>query len=140
MREEVEAIVAQEGWSKTALRKMRLIDSFLKENQRLKGISAGKLLRSHARKKINGWKPSETLSRKAMKDFTFSDGTFIPEGTLISAATGCVHADEDLYENAKVFDPFRFAKMQDGVGEDAKNQFVSTSPEYLAFGHGKYAW
>jgi len=121
LREEVEAVVAQDGWSKAALRKMYLVDSFLAENQRLKGNT------------------SETLTRKALKDFTFSDGTYIPKGTLISAATGCLHVDEDLYKNAAVFDPFRFVEMRKAVGEDAKHQFVSTSLEYLPFGHGKHA-
>lgn len=45
LREEVEAIVGEEGWSKAALDKMRKVDSFLKENQRLKGTGSGKLTR-----------------------------------------------------------------------------------------------
>ena len=39
MREEVEAVLADEGgWSKAALQKMRKVDSFLKESQRFHGI------------------------------------------------------------------------------------------------------
>lgn len=38
MREEVESILSQEGWSKAALQKMRKVDSFLKECQRLDGL------------------------------------------------------------------------------------------------------
>ena len=34
LREEVIQVVGQEGWSKTALYKLRLMDSFLKESQR----------------------------------------------------------------------------------------------------------
>lgn len=41
MREEVEAVLADEGgWSKVALQKMRKVDSFLKECQRFEGLGA----------------------------------------------------------------------------------------------------
>ena len=81
-----------------------------------------------------------TLMRKALKDFTFSDGTFIPEGTSIAASTQCLHLDNEHYDNAHVFDPFRFSNVRGEEGEGAKHQFVSTSWEYLTFGHGKHAW
>ena len=80
------------------------------------------------------------LWRKALKDFTFSDGIFLPKGTLIGIATRSIHHDEKFYESANVFKPFRFAEMHGQDGDGAKNQFVSTTMEYLAFGHGKYAW
>ena len=38
LREEVEAIVEKEGWSKAALGKMRRVDSFLKECQHMEGF------------------------------------------------------------------------------------------------------
>ena len=38
LREEVEAIVAAEGWTKAAMGKMWKIDSFLKESQRVNGV------------------------------------------------------------------------------------------------------
>ena len=42
LREEVDSIVEKEGWSKASLAKMRKIDSFLKESQRLVGIGSCK--------------------------------------------------------------------------------------------------
>ena len=38
LREEVEAIVEKEGWSRTSLSKMRKVDSFLKESIRIDGV------------------------------------------------------------------------------------------------------
>ena len=35
LREEVETIIAEEGWSKASIGKMRKLDSFLKESMRL---------------------------------------------------------------------------------------------------------
>jgi cytochrome P450 len=75
-----------------------------------------------------------------MKDFTFSDGTFIPKGTMIGVAARCVHHDEKFYENANAFEPFRFAEMNEEDSEGVKCQFVSTAIEYLAFGHSNHAW
>ena len=38
LREEVEAIIATDGWTKNALAKMWKVDSFLKESHRVNGI------------------------------------------------------------------------------------------------------
>ncbi|KAF8844237.1 cytochrome P450 [Paxillus ammoniavirescens] len=121
LREEVESIVETDGWSKEALAKMRKVDSFLKESQRVEGIDCA------------------TLVRKVMKDFTFSDGTVVPKGTILTTASQATHLDNTFYENAEVFDPFRFAHMHDEGGDDARHSYISTNPGYLAFGHGKHA-
>ncbi|KIJ66616.1 hypothetical protein HYDPIDRAFT_109704 [Hydnomerulius pinastri MD-312] len=121
LREEVESIVEKEGWSKGAMTKMRKIDSFLKESQRFEGIGC------------------LSMTRKALRDFTFSDGTVIPKGAYVSVASHATHLDGEVYENAELFDGFRFANMRDEDGEGTKHQFVSTNPEYLTFGHGRHA-
>ncbi|KAF9246259.1 cytochrome P450 [Melanogaster broomeanus] len=120
LREEVESIVETAGWSKAALGKMRKIDSFLKESQRIEGLG------------------SLSMLRKTMKDLTLSDGTFLPGGTTVVVASRPMHLDNELYENAHLFDPFRFANMRDEDG-GFKHQLVSTNPQYLAFGHGRHA-
>ena len=81
-----------------------------------------------------------TLTRKALKDFKFSDGTFIPKGTLIAAPSLSLHHDKNFFENPDVFEPFRFAHMREEDGKGSKHQFASTSIEYLPFGLGKHAW
>ena len=77
-----------------------------------------------------------------MKDITLSDGTFIPEGTVLAVATHAMHHDNATYPNADEFDPFRFARMREGKGEgeDMKHQFTTTSVDCLTFGHGTQAW
>ena len=42
LREEVITVVQEEGWTKPTLYKLKLMDSVLKESQRLKPISVGK--------------------------------------------------------------------------------------------------
>ena len=75
-----------------------------------------------------------------IKDFQFSDGTSIPAGTFVSAATLPTHHDEEYYENPDVFNPWRFADLREEKGEGLKHQMVSTSVEYMPFGHGRHAW
>lgn len=41
LREEIIAVISAEGWKKTAMYKLQLMDSFLKESQRLKPINLG---------------------------------------------------------------------------------------------------
>lgn len=81
------------------------------------------------------------IFRKAVKDVTLSDGTRIPKGTLVAAASVTAHTDDTRYAEPDVFDPFRFARMREGGVEDAvKHQLVNTSVDFLPFGHGKHAW
>lgn len=41
LREEVEAVVRDNGWTKEAMDKLYKVDSFIKETQRVKGMSSG---------------------------------------------------------------------------------------------------
>ena len=79
------------------------------------------------------------MGRVAKKDYTFADGTFIPQGTTVCVNCTPAHNDPEKYDNPDQFDGFRFAKMrllQDGT---RKYDMVTTSPEFLLFGHGRRA-
>ena len=78
--------------------------------------------------------------RKAVADVVLRDGTVLPQGVLVTAPRAAVHFDEANYKNAQEFDLFRFARMRELDGESSRHQFVSTSTEYIPFGHGKHAW
>ncbi|KAJ7659845.1 cytochrome P450 [Mycena rosella] len=130
MREEVERVVKEEGWSKAALNNMVKVDSFLRESQRLNG---------------NG---PMTMTRKVVaKDgFRFSNGVVLPYGSFVSVASRPTHYDPSNYENAAVFDGFRFAreraeqKLQEDPTKDIfKRHMVSTGTDHLPFGTGKHA-
>ena len=51
LREEIESVLAVEGWTKIAMGKMWKLDSFLKESQRVNGLTLGTRIScaSHAR-------------------------------------------------------------------------------------------
>ncbi|TLD18125.1 hypothetical protein PspLS_10353 [Pyricularia sp. CBS 133598] len=118
LREEVIQVLGEGGWSKQALYNMKLMDSFLKESQRI-----------HP--------PSDvTLNRKVMQNITLSDGTRLPKGAIIMVASKL--RDPEIYEMPNEFDARRFLRLRDDSSNNA-NQYVSTSNEMFAFGHGRHA-
>ena len=54
--------------------------------------------------------------------------------------TNSIAHDPDLYKNPETFDAYRFLNKRMASQADAqRHQFVSTSPDSLPFGHGKFA-
>jgi cytochrome P450 len=123
LREEAESVIGEFGWNKVALQKLRKIDSFLKESHRLNGGT------------------SFVMSRKTLRDWTLSDGTLLPAGTLIGIAADAMSTSELLFQDAKTFKPFRFAEMRDGDEEfdSFKHHLVVLNTDHIIFGHGKRA-
>ncbi|KAJ7814743.1 cytochrome P450 [Mycena olivaceomarginata] len=105
------------GWSKAAMGKCVKLDSFLRESQRFNGTSAVNMNRM--------------VTNPA--GFTFSDGTHLPRGSFIAAATYATHHDDAHYANADTFDGFRFG------GQKARSSGWSRQIQFLSFGLGKHA-
>ncbi|OJD35989.1 cytochrome p450 [Diplodia corticola] len=122
LRSEVVDVLREEGgWSKNALYRMKLMDSCLKESQRLHPMN------------------SLFMNREVTAPVTLSDGTRLPVGAIIGIPTFPMHdPDTALYDNPGVFDGARFLKLRE-TDNDTKWQFVTTSPEHFGFGHGKQA-
>jgi cytochrome P450 len=80
------------------------------------------------------------MSRVVAKDFTFSNGIFLPAGSYIAVPLYAMQHDDAIHSNANEFDPYRFFRKQEQGGEDAKLQMVTPSADYLPFGYGKHAW
>ncbi|KAJ7166650.1 cytochrome P450 [Mycena filopes] len=121
LREEIEQVVEQEGWTKSGVAKMYKLDSFLKEASRMVGQS------------------TYHVTRKALKDFTFSNGIVIPAGASVSVATHHMHNDERFYPDAHLFKGFRFSDMMTFKDGKPSHQMLTTSADYLSFGYGKHA-
>ena len=83
---------------------------------------------------------SAVLLRKALKPLMFSDGTYVPKGCVLAVPAIATHTDEDNYPNPFKFDPFRYSSQKEEDHSAVKHQFVTTSADYIAFGHGKHAW
>ena len=82
-----------------------------------------------------------SLTRLAIRPFTFSNGVTVPAGTLIATPSTAVHRDGEIYPNPKNFDGFRFTQLRERNGVPvAGQQATSTSAQYLTFGYGRLAW
>jgi len=145
LREEVEAVVAEEGWTKAAMDKMHKIDSFVRETQRLGGLTIGSF------PSVQLWIYEllmpvlfypVVMTRLVLRPFTFSNGVTIPAGTHIAVPASATHTDERIYENPNEFDGFRFAKLREseGYAVRGRHQVISTSADNLSFGLGRHAW
>ncbi|KAJ7458361.1 cytochrome P450 [Mycena galericulata] len=118
LRQEVESVIQKHGWTKAALGEMH-------KSQRINGLGCLQLFR----KVIHP------------DGFKFSDGTFLPFGSLINVPTREIHHDAENFTNPDVFDGFRFYNMRSSPSEGSvfKHYMVTTEPTHLPFGHGKHA-
>ncbi|KAJ0122177.1 Dihydromonacolin L monooxygenase LovA 6 [Diaporthe amygdali] len=122
LRKEIKDVLSDGGWKKTTLTNMKLLDSVIKESQRLKPIQLA------------------TMQRKARADVKLSNGTFIPKGGFLAVSTHH-HWDDATYPNANEWDGYRFYKMRHSgePGKENTSQLVATTAEHLGFGHGIHA-
>ncbi|KAK7061429.1 cytochrome P450 [Favolaschia claudopus] len=119
---QVERVVRKEGWTRASLNRMYKIDSFLAESQRYWGIGTLSL----GRKVVN-------------KDgFTFSNGTTLPYGTYLHSPMWSVHHDPGMASAYVRWLPILKLRQSEEVGS-AKYQVITTTLDYLPFGHGRHA-
>jgi len=86
-----------------------------------------------------------SVSRKVVEEFTFSDGSRVSKGVLLSAASRPLHFDPDVYPRADEFDGWRFVKnSHDEASEvnilSAGKRFADVGLDFLSFGIGRHAW
>ncbi|KAJ0366828.1 hypothetical protein COL26b_011496 [Colletotrichum chrysophilum] len=122
LRKEIETVLSEEGgWTKAALHRMKLLDSVLKECQRMKPAA------------ISG------LRGILNTDVTLSDGLRLVEGTSI-AVSSHLHWDEKIYKDPLKWDGWRFYNLRQVPGMEHRSQLVSsTSPDHMGFGIGTHA-
>ncbi|KAI9038302.1 cytochrome P450 [Aspergillus affinis] len=112
LREEIKAVLPQ-GWNKFTVTHLKLMDSVLKESQRLKPLGF------------------VSMRRVAEEPLLLSDGTVIPEGSSILVSSER-QWDEAYYPDPKTFDPYRFLKLRESPGHKASAQLETTSPDNLS--------
>ncbi|KAG5818893.1 hypothetical protein H9Q74_001612 [Fusarium xylarioides] len=120
LRQEVVQLLREEGWKKTTLFKMKLLDSAIKESQRMK---PGSIV---------------TMRRYVTEDITLSSGLILKKGTRLNVDNRRLD-DPKIYENPEVYNPYRFYDMRSEVGKDHGAQLVSTGSNHMGFGHGQHS-
>ncbi|GKT48776.1 dihydroML-236B monooxygenase mlcC [Colletotrichum spaethianum] len=120
LREEIRTAIGQNGWQSNSLFNMKLLDSVMKETQRLKPIESA-LMRS-----------------LAVTDVKLSDGTVVPKGDVVAVASHQMW-DPETYPDPEKFDPYRFYRMRQEPGKEATAQVANTSVDQYGFGLGRRA-
>ncbi|KAF4826810.1 Cytochrome P450 monooygenase 1 [Colletotrichum tropicale] len=120
LREEIATVISQDGWEKTALYKMKLMDSVIKESQRIKPPNV------------------VSMNRVAMKDVKLPDGSIIPAGSKIGVSAHAMW-DPSVHFDPGSWDGYRWLKMRQLEGQENLHQLATTTPQHIAFGHGKHS-
>lgn len=106
LREELKEVLAGCGGvlDKNALTKMRKMDSFLRESQRLNppGIVS--------------------MSRMVQSDTLLPDGKVLPKGCLVACDSWSATRDPTLWKDPETFDGFRYEKLRNDGGNEGKYQ------------------
>ena len=138
--EAVRATVNDSGkWTKVAVGRLTCMD--IRESQRMSSFDmhvGGRII-------------------TAEHGLVLPDGTILPKGSKVATPSHSIHFDEAIYPSAHKYDPLRFSGAPDkedlsrcskepscgeSLGDPSKVKpmsMVNTSPEFLAFGHGKHA-
>jgi cytochrome P450 len=116
MREEIRNAVDTHGWTDKALINMPLVDSFLRETNRLYPNGAGTALFSIlvflGPPEPNLICNAVTAARTVMeKPFTFHDGLTLPVGSRIAFPSRAIMVDPDNFDDPYSFRGFRFAEL-----------------------------
>ena len=94
-------------WNRNSLVKLRKLDSFLRESQRLNPPGV------------------VSMSRKVQSDVVLSDGTFLPKGCITACDSWSATRDPTLWVDPEKFDGFRFEKLRAIPGNESKYQVSS---------------
>lgn len=139
LRQEVVTVFSAEGFKRSSINNLKLMDSVFKESQRLKPLALGKFSLfsiKFARNQLI--MILVAVQRVATEDIKLSDGLLIPKGhTIVTPGYGMW--DSNVYPNADMFDGHRFLRIREQPEQEHGAQLVTTGPNHLGFGHGRRA-
>ncbi|KAB8227102.1 cytochrome P450 [Aspergillus alliaceus] len=122
LREEIISILSEDnGLKTTSFGKMKLLDSCIKESQRLKPLSMA------------------SMGRIATEQVVLSDGTVIPKGQSIIVDSSKMWDSKVHPTSPGKWDGYRFLRMREDPKKRDIAQLITTSPEQIAFGYGVHA-
>ncbi|KAJ5291290.1 hypothetical protein N7478_000541 [Penicillium angulare] len=121
LREEKSSVFeGKEFGGKQELQNLRLLDSVIKESQRLR--PTGKV----------------SMHRIAKETFTLPGDVYVPKGTCLGVSTSHMMGSS-VWPDGEKFDGYRFYKMRQSPDKANSAQLVATNPEHMGFGYGKMA-
>ncbi|KAJ0121347.1 Cytochrome PaP450-5 [Diaporthe amygdali] len=114
LRQELVQVLKREGWKQTTFSQLTLMDSVLKESQRLKPVGRA------------------FFKRVAVDNIKLDHGVEIPKGAFVAVSNHGMW-DPHNYTDPDKFDAYRFARMSD----NKSSAFSTVSVEHTGFGFGK---
>ncbi|GAB1195930.1 hypothetical protein APSETT444_005195 [Aspergillus pseudonomiae] len=100
------------------------IDSAIRESLRMNSLSPRSLHRQVVRR----------------GGVVLPDGQKVPTGTWLCVLSGNIQRDDNFYDDAQTYEPFRFVPKLAGAGSGKAPVLPLTNEKYLTFGHGRHAW
>lgn len=100
------------------------IDSALRESLRMNSLSPRSLHR-------------QVVCRGGV---VLPDGQKVPSGTWLCVLSGNLQRDNDFYEDAQTYQPFRFVPKLAESSTDKAPSLPLANEKYLPFGYGRHAW
>nr|L0MYS5.1 RecName: Full=Fusicocca-1,10(14)-diene-8beta,16-diol C-9 hydroxylase; AltName: Full=Cytochrome P450 monooxygenase PaP450-3; AltName: Full=Fusicoccin A biosynthetic gene clusters protein 7 [Diaporthe amygdali]BAM71032.1 fusicocca-1,10(14)-diene-8beta,16-diol C-9 hydroxylase [Diaporthe amygdali] len=120
-RSELVDVVTREGWNQTALSQLKLMESIMKESQRMKPIN----------RVIN--------KRIVTEDLHLSNDVFLPKGSFVAVSGERMH-NPSIYEDPEQYDAYRFIKKAEEGPESARfSGYTSITTDSVGFGYGKHS-
>ncbi|KAG2420428.1 hypothetical protein HFD88_000040 [Aspergillus terreus] len=120
LRQEILAATQKQGITYASLKDLILMDSVMKETQRLDPASLA------------------AFQRITTDGMQLPDGTTIPKGTQLVLANLHMH-DASVYPDPELFDGYRFLRMRQSPSKIQQAPFTAPSADHLGFGLGKHS-
>ncbi|KAH7161634.1 cytochrome P450 [Dactylonectria macrodidyma] len=140
LRDELSANKPTSGeWTKSGLASLLRLDSSIRESQRLSNFASTLVER-------------QVTAREGLHNPTF--GWTLPYGAFVTVNLEGTHHDDELYPGSQGYDPWRYSRIREAWEEKSEDErqkspedgsnarrlgMVTTSPQHLAFGHGRHA-
>lgn len=142
VRDEIVSVLRTHGWKKASLFNMKLLDSVIKESQRVRPFFSGMQKPQNTvilcKKILKIIVFLATMRRSVEADMVLSDGTVIKKGSRIHVDTHRM-IDPTVYENPEEWQGDRYLKLRSVQGKDHASQLVATSVDHIGWGHGEHA-
>ncbi|KAL6235269.1 hypothetical protein BDW75DRAFT_230452 [Aspergillus navahoensis] len=123
LRKELQEVLNGEKINKENIQKLKKLDSFIRESQRLSPPSLANM-------------PRIVTNPRGLK---LPSGHTIPRGMRVMVRAHTLNLDPKLWSSPTEFDGFRFSKLRELPGNTFKYQHATTGGDNINFGHGLWA-
>ncbi|KAI1655455.1 cytochrome P450 [Daldinia decipiens] len=132
LREECDKALSDVGgtWNLEAIRKLRLVDSAIRESMRLIPFASVAMART-------------VVDPKGISLKHGQSSVPVPQGTILASPIKSIHCDEAIYPDAHRFNPFRFVTTELQDSKSGGQKYVTSKPtatpddNFFGFGTSK---